>query len=431
MTYVRKIKKKSGTYLAEVKSFRKDGKVKQKVVANLGRADVLAENGLENIIQALSAYVNKQPGNSALKDISSMKELARVNYGYAAYKKLWSSFGLDELLSDFALKVECDFPNTVFSMVINRLLNPSSKLFHFNTKEKYYDLNKFLKLQDLYKALDILSEKKEEIEQKMFDKNVNLFNMEIDIVFYDVTTYYFESQIGDELRKQGYSKDCKVNDVQVVMGLLVDKEGRPIGYELFKGNTSESKTLIETIKKLKKRFKVDKVVFVADRGINTKINLKEFIDNDFDYIVSSKIRKLPQRTREKVINREGYTSLTGAPFVKEKEDIFEYKVMDHVNVVKYEESGKKCVAELDEMLVCSYSSKRAKKDKRDRERQIEKANEIIQTNNKSALSNKRGFRKYLETPENEDSLPVPTARYMVFSLSRKPPPQRQPVMLSS
>jgi len=92
--------------------------------------------------------------------------------------------------------------------------------------------------------------------------------MVVDVVFYDVTTFYFESIKQDDLRDFGFSKDNKVNEVQVVMGMLVDKEGRPVGYELFPGDTVDSKTMIEILRKLKDKFYIDQVIIVADKGLN-------------------------------------------------------------------------------------------------------------------------------------------------------------------
>ncbi len=104
------------------------------------------------------------------------------------------------------------------------------------------------------------------------------------VVFYYVTTFSFESVRNDSLRDFGFSKDAKFKEVQVVMGLLVDREGRPIGYDLFPGNTFEGKTLDVALLKLEKRFGIRKVIIVADKGINSKINLKKITDRGYDYI---------------------------------------------------------------------------------------------------------------------------------------------------
>ena len=118
-------------------------------------------------------------------------------------------------------------------MVVDRLLKPKSKLAMFNNKDDYFSINSSLNLNHIYRSLDILALNKENIEKSLFNRNCNLFNISTDIVFYDVTTFYYEFKNENDLKKFGYSKDGKFGDVQVVMGMLIDKNGLPIGYELF------------------------------------------------------------------------------------------------------------------------------------------------------------------------------------------------------
>ncbi|MCK4441846.1 MAG: IS1634 family transposase, partial [Sulfurovaceae bacterium] len=105
-----------------------------------------------------------------------------------------------------------------------------------------------------------------------------------------MTTFYYESKNENDLKKFGYSKDGKFGDVQVVMGLLIDKNGLPIGYELFSGNTFDSKTMIRVLDNLKRKFNIDTVVIVADRGLNSKINLKLIKDAGYDYLMAVSIK---------------------------------------------------------------------------------------------------------------------------------------------
>ena len=194
-------------------------------------------------------------------------------------------------------------------MVVNKLLKSSSKLALFNNKDEYARLNDELKLQDLYKTLDILALNKENIEKKLFEQRTNLFNYKLDIVFYDVTTFYFESQKADKLKDFGFGKDGKINEVQVVMGLLIDKESMPVAYELFQGNTTDVSTLKKMVEPLKKRFNIDNVVIVADKGINSKPNLYFMTENSMDYIVSSRIKSMQKKTQDKIIDINDYKEM--------------------------------------------------------------------------------------------------------------------------
>jgi transposase len=168
-------------------------------------------------------------------------------------------------------------------MAVSHLLAPSSKLACYNNQDRYFSAGS-VGLNDLYRSLDILAGAKETIETKIFDTNANLFNLSVDVVFYDATTFSFSSVIADGLKDYGFSKSGKPGKVQVVMGLLIDCYGRPIGYELFPGNTFDGKTLSAALDSLERRFGIRKVIIVADKGIASKVNLKQITDKGYSYI---------------------------------------------------------------------------------------------------------------------------------------------------
>jgi transposase len=409
--FVKAITARGHVYLKIVKSVRKHGKPTHETIANLGRADRLAEGGLENIITSLQKYVShtQKSAHDRRKDISTMAETARVNYGYLAYRQLWRQFGLDTLLAELsaARKISYDYVATVFSMVVNHVLNPSSKRSLHEHKAWYAGLNDELALQHLYRSLDLLAEHKAHLETALFDKHRSLFNMSVDVVFFDVTTFYFESQQADTLREFGFGKDGKINEVQVVLALLIDTAGRPISFELFPGNTFEGHTLLSTLDSIKGRFQIHQVIIVADKGLNSKLNLKEIRDRGYDYIVSCRLKNLPQKMKEQVLSACDYHTipireLFGVEEDEHKPHTVKYKVLDYTNVVRYkeEEHNKTLKVELREKLICSGSSRRAAKDKADRQRQVEKAEQAIAANHKSILSH-RGYKRYIKKGKTE------------------------------
>ena len=268
-------------------------------------------------------------------------------------------------------------------MAIQHLLSPKSKLATYENQDKYLALEQ-TELHQLYRTLDKLGEFKEEIENELFSENYTKLGNNVDVVFYDVTTFAFESVIADELRNFGFSKSCKFNEVQVVMGLLIDKNGFPIGYELFSGNTFDGKTIVAALGNIEKRFGINKVVIVADRGLNSKGNLNLIKEAGYGYIVASKIKIMKKEVIDKIFDSTGYTDVS---------DEFKYKTIDYLNVFK-DETGK--IHELSENLIISYSQKRAKKDKNDRQRLIDKANKLLQNPEYIKSSNKRGGKKYLK-----------------------------------
>ncbi len=399
-------------YLRIVKSVRKNGKPTHDTIANLGRADQLAKSGLENIIASLQKYVTKgrESRGARRKDISTMEEKSRANYGWMVYRALWHQFGLGKLLTELSAdrKIGYDYAATVFSMVVNHVLNPSSKHDFFLNKDWYTGLNGDLALHHLYRSLDLLAEHKAHLETALFNKHRTLFNMSVDVVFFDVTTFYFESQRADTLRDFGFGKDGKINEVQVVMALLIDKDGRPISFELFPGSAYEGHTLLSTLDRIKKQFQIDQVIIVADKGQNSKMNLKEIKDRNYDYIVSCRIKNLPKKVKDQVLDEAGYESITikdlfGVEDSEHKSHTFKHKVLDYTNVARYkkdEDQKKWTKVELSEKLICSWSSRRAAKDKRDRQRQIEKAEKAIGANQKSILNHK-GYKRYIKKGDDD------------------------------
>ena len=228
----------------------------------------------------------------------------------------------------------------------------------------------------MYRALDLLAESKQSIEEYLFDKNVSLWNMRVDLVLYDVTTLYFESVRADGFREFGYGKDGNVNEVQVMLGLLVDMDGRPIGFDLFPGNICEGKTLEQALNKLSKRFKLGRLILIADQAMFSQANIQMMKDAGYEYIVGGRVKSRPQQIKDQILNPDGYALVAG----KESEDLFKVKT------IKIGE---------DDHLICSWSKKRAEKDKRDRERLIAKAKKITEQK-KGSIVSKRGALKYIE-----------------------------------
>jgi hypothetical protein len=153
-------------------------------------------------------------------------EATLYNYGYLAYLKLWKKLGIEETLEyQKSARMEYSLPETVFLMAVQHLLEPRSKLSTYLHQNRYFHM-KDIPLHHLYRALDVLSERKDNIERELFEYNYVRINKKVDVVFYDVTTFAFESVIADELKDFGFSKACKFNEVQVVMGMIIDADGR-------------------------------------------------------------------------------------------------------------------------------------------------------------------------------------------------------------
>jgi transposase len=304
---------------------------------------------------------------------------------------LWDKYRFPAILNRLIKNknIEYDFILTVYVLVLDRLLTPGSKLACFEKQGKYIGVDD-VKLHHLYRCLDVLSEIKNTIEQSIFERQKDLFHMSVDIVFYDVTTFHFESNRADEFKDFGFSKAGKFNEVQVVMGLLIDMEGNPIGYDLFPGNTFDGKTLLVTLEALKHRFSIRRLIFVADKGINSKQNLHLIKQAGYDYIVSTRIKNSSNKVKAAIFSAEDYQPV---PSNEDKELNFKYKVItDHT--FKYRDDHGKS-HQLHDHLIITWSANRADKDRLDRQRQIRKAQKAIDCQNK--LNSKKGYQKYIAT----------------------------------
>jgi len=375
---------KSGSYkyAQAVESYRENGAVKHRVLFNLGRLDVIEGNAsFANFARRLLEL----SGSPAAPALDSISEAEMSNWGYITYKKIWSDFGLDRILEHIGSKTKISYSlsSTSFLMAISHLLAPSSKLACYNSQEKYVKLCP-VGLNDIYRSLDILADSKEEIEGQIFDINRNLFNMSVDIVFYDVTTFSFSSCMADSLKDYGFSKGAKPGKVQVVMGLLIDSYGRPVGYEIFPGNTFDGKTLPSALEALEKRFGIRKVIIVADKGITSKINLKEITDRGYSYIFAYRLKSAPDKIKDEVF-KGGYSH------IDDDNGGFRYKVVNYTHNFY---TGSKRVS-LDQKIIITYSDARAKKDKIDRDRAIEKAKVLLENFSKIKASNRKGAKKYI------------------------------------
>lgn len=385
--FIKITKAKTNQYVQLVRSYREGGRVKHKVVLNLGKLEQIENNpSFQRLAQRL-AEISKLQKSADIKDCS---EAEIVNWGYLIYQKIWKEYGLDKLLSHLTRnrKVQFSLNDASFLMVVQHLMQPRSKLATYNHQGHFVNLPK-VTLNQLYRSLDLLSEYKEQLEEALFQANRTLFNMQIDMVFYDVTTFSFESVRADSLRDFGFSKNGKFKEVQVVMGLMIDCGGRPIGYELFPGNTFDGKTLDRALAALKERFNIRRVIIVADRGINSKVNLKKINDQGYSYIFASRLKKMGEGVQKEIFTG-GYEEME---FPEGSEDKIRYKVIDYINRVKNED-GKIC--SLPERLVITYSEKRAKKDREDRNRLLEKARSLLEDKSKIKAGNKRGGKKYLK-----------------------------------
>ena len=257
--------------------------------------------------------------------------------------------------------------------VLSRVADPCSKRKTVRTLEQ--DYNQQIPLEKMYRMMDRLHSNIGRVKNIVAQNTLDLFKQRVDILFFDVTTLYFESFTPDELREFGFSKDCKFKETQVVLALVTNFEGHPLTYELFPGNTNEGRTLISAVKKLKEHFTVRDAVLVADRAMFTDKNLKFLEENKVQYIVAAKLKSFSKKKKEEVLAQKSW--------LKKRAGGSAFKVMDQ------EEEERK--------LILSYSEKRAKKDVSSRQRLIDRLMKKASKGQiplKSLISN-YGSKKYI------------------------------------
>lgn len=223
-----------------------------------------------------------------------------------------------------------------FTMI--RVLEPASKTKSMLLLEKYFDIT--YKKTTAFRELEKLVELKEEAQKIAITYAKKNFSFDFSLVFYDVTTLYFETHTQDEFRKNGFSKDNKLNQPQILIGLIVNDVGFPLYYDIFQGNTFEGKTIIPVMKNIKETYQIEKFTVIADAGMLSEKNLEELKKQGLDYVVGARI---------------GYLRLEEVKDISQRLNKTDKKII-RVGDILYE-----------------YSIKRAKKDKADTDKQIEKA----------------------------------------------------------
>jgi len=259
--------------------------------------------------------------------------------------------------------LQFDIPHNqlLLDLVIMRIIQPVSKLESLEYLSEMFGIT--YKRGNLYEIITSFSALKNIVERKavMFAKQ-NL-HFDFSIVFYDVTTLYFESfkEDREEFTKPGFSKDNKANQPQIVIGLIVTKEGFPVSYDVFAGNTFEGKTFIPTITKFKNTYGIKNLTVVADAAMISYSNVQSLITNNLSYIVGGRLASLKQK-EIKEINQK----LSG-----KEESLKKLKKKDGLSARTETERG---------TLICDFSFKRYLKDKREMDKQITKAKKLLEEN---------------------------------------------------
>ena len=371
--FVRKKKNQSGSVSIQIIQ-KQQGKYT--VIKTLGSSS--EEEEIDRLFKRAQEYIPRlfnqitlfdDPSNLPRVDELSNDDI-RVAGPELVFGKIFNHIGFNQI------------PDSLFKdLVISRITHPGSKL---QLSEYLRENNrKEISADNIYYFMDKLNSKyKHQVEDISFTYTRKLLNGKIGIVFYDMTTIYFESSQPDELRMTGFSKDGKHQHPQIFLGLLVGRNGYPIGYDIFEGSIYEGHTLIPILEKFEKRFKFEKPIVVADAGLLSSENISTLTKNGYTFILGGRIKN-EANTIKKEIEKVGFT------------DGHIVKIQKPDNTV----------------LFVSYSDTRARKDKANRDRGLKRLEKSLNTGRltKSNINN-RGYNKYLKM-EGELSIKIDYTKF--------------------
>lgn len=438
--FIKKAKYKNGkTYCSIVDGYRINNKVKQNVIKSYGYlSDLEKEHGDADSFLNSELEKLKKEFESTVTIVRNLNEKNNFeddtfNIGYAYLKSIFHNLGIIDILKkkQYTTNIQFSLPKACELLTYSRIINPGSIKYIYEHKNKFFEPFD-LSQNDLYRSLAPLLSCKEDIFKVLWNNTKDKYNRDVSTSFYDCTNYYFEIEYDDEdiyktdengnieykdgkpiiekkgLRKRGAEKNHRPDPI-VEMGLLLDKQGLPLSYKLHPGNTNEKETLLPEIRNIKKRHDIDKIVVVADRGLNDSENMIMLSGLNLDrknrdgYIYGQSIRGADAEFKAWVLKDDYITDVieddNGEQVVfKHKSRMYPRKVNVKREDLGLTKNGNTKIQKvtIDQKQMVYYSQKYANKQKRDREKIIEKAKDLIKNPGKYKKATSYGAAGYID-----------------------------------
>ncbi len=388
------------TYLMLVENERVDGRLVQRVLHRFGRLDELQASGqIDALLRSLGRFADKLVVLDAHAKGLATETSTRCVGPALIFERLWQECGIQEVLArELATRrFACAIERAVFLTVLHRLMAPGSDRAAERWKQdQAIDGTESLHLQHLYRAMSWLGEvlpakeqagatpfgprtRKDRIEEALFLRRRDLFDRALSLVFFDTTSIYFEGAGGLEVGRRGHSKDHRPDLTQMVVGVVLDMDGHPVCSELWPGNTTDVKTLIPIVDRLKQAFHVEEVCVVADRGMISRETIAAIEDRGWFYILGVRMRS--STDARAVVETDG-------PFHEvfpERETSHDPSPLRVREVVRGE----------DRYIVC-LNPEQARKDRHDREAIVAALRLALPHGDKALVGNK-GYRRFLKS----------------------------------
>jgi transposase len=390
----------SRTYLLIVDNQWVDGKVKQRVLFRLGRLDqLLAEGRLDALVQSLGRFSEKLAVLGAQARGESVAARSSRIGPALIFQRLWEACSIDKVLRHLLRdrRFEFSVERAIFLTVLHRLFSPGSDRAAEKWKDDYTMPGVGgLGLRHLYRAMAWLGEElpqdhqsgatpfaprtiKDLIEEELFAQRRDLFS-QLDLVFFDSTSIYFEGEGGQTLGRRGHSKDHRPDLKQMVVGVVLDQDGTPVCSELWPGNSADVKSLAPVVERLKTRFRIGTVCIVADRGMISAETVAEIEKREWRYILGVRMRSSTEA--KAVLGRAGrYAEVHPKSTDPDAPSALKVKEVWVEGQRRY--------------VVC-VNEDQAAKDRYDREAVVAALHEALRRGDKSLVGN-RGYRKFLRS----------------------------------
>ena len=441
--FLKQSKSHNRIYLSFVQGYRDEtGKIKHRTVKKIGYLDELEkqfDNPIEHFKNIAKEKNNNEITEYTIKNLNTKTINVNVNsknLGYIVLKKIYKELQIDNFLSNEQKKLKMKYDlNKIFELLIfSRILFPASKNETFNNKDIFFEKFDF-SLKDLYRSLDYFNSFRDDILRLIWDNTKDKYNRDTSISYYDTTNYYFEISYNDEdlidengtilekgYRKKGPSKEHRKTPI-ISMGLLMDKIGIPLSYDLFPGNESEKLQMRPALKSTKAKYGIKKTIIVADRGQNTSDNLV-FIagKNDDDhtnhdgYVYGQSIIGADKEFKTWAISQDGFINdyvydedgnlVTYKERIEdengkllryeEKPVIFKHKSRVYAKKVKIKkDNNRKVNYTVYQKQMIYYSKQYADRQKHERENVVKKAKDLIENPGKYTQATSYGCTKYI------------------------------------
>ena len=389
------VKSKNAIQFYVIKSFRdSNGKNTSKIIEKLGNLEEVTKkaNG-QDPVQWAKEYINtlnEKEKNESLDIIAKFSPSTQIpkdvqnsyNGGYLFLQDIYYSLGLDKICNDISAKyrIKYDLNSVLANLIYTRIIEPSSKLSAFETAKSFLEQPNF-ELQNIYRALEIISKETENIEASVYKNSLNVVNRNTKILYYDCTNYFFEIEEAEGIKQYGKNKENRPLPI-VQMGLFMDGDGFPLAFVIDSGNTNEQVTLKPLEKQIIKDFELSKFVVCTDAGLASHENRIFNNIQDRSFIVTQSLKKIKGHLKDWALSKEDWHKLNSNKLIN-LNDIDNSSSNEEIYYKErwINENG------LEQRLIVSYSPKYAAYQKNLRTNQIERAKNLI--NNPTTISKNR------------------------------------------